>query len=221
MNDKQQEIFEDYEVPDPVRIEKVIKFIKKYFSEAKGLNILDCGISRGGVSDKLSKEGVNCFGIDINPRELEGIKIIQADLNKGIPEFGIKFDVIFAGEVIEHLYDDRKFMRECRSLLNNGGLLIITVPNLVSFFNRFLMFFGVMPLTAFAAAEFHYHVYTRRKLKKMLKEEKFEVIKATSSYWPVNIFTKIPIFGKLFGFLGTVFPTFGNQLIIFARKKCF
>lgn len=217
--DKRQEIFEDYEVPDPIRIEKVIKFIRKYFGKVKGLNILDCGISRGGVSDKLSKEFANCFGIDINPREIKGVKIIQADLNRGIPEFEIKFDVIFAGEIIEHLFDDIKFIRDCYSFLKPGGILIVTVPNLVSFLNRFLMFFGAMPLTAYAAAPFHYHVYNRNKLKNLIKEEGFEILKATSSYLPLNIFAKIPGIGKVFGFLGDLFPSMGNQLIVFARKK--
>jgi 2-polyprenyl-3-methyl-5-hydroxy-6-metoxy-1,4-benzoquinol methylase len=219
LGDEQQEIFEDYEVPDPVRVGKVIKFIRKYFKEVRGLNILDCGISKGGVADILSREGANCFGIDINPREIEGVKIVQADLNKGIPEFGIKFDVIFAGEIIEHLFDDSKFIRECHTILKPGGILIITVPNLTSFFNRFLMFFGSMPLTAYVAAPFHYHVYNRRRLKNLIKDEGFEIIKAISSYWPLNIFTKIPVVGRIFGFLGTVVPTFGNQLIVFARKK--
>jgi len=33
MQDKKQEIFESYEVPDPVRIDKVIRFIRKYFGK--------------------------------------------------------------------------------------------------------------------------------------------------------------------------------------------
>lgn len=217
--DKKQEIFETYEIPDPLRIEKVIKFIRKYFSEIKGLNVLDCGVSKGGVADILSREGANCFGIDINPREIKGVKIIQADLNKGIPEFGIKFDVVFAGEIIEHLFDDRKFLRDCHNILKPCGILVVTVPNLVSLLNRFLMLFGSLPLVAYAAAEFHYHVYNRSKLKKLLREEKFEILKATSSYVPLNIFAKIPVAGKISGLLGDVFPTLGNQLIIFARKN--
>lgn len=219
LTDKRQGVFESYEVPDPIRIEKVLKFIRRYFSEVRGLNILDCGISRGGVSDKLSKEGAYCFGVDINPRELKGVKTIQADLNKGIPEFGVKFDVIFAGEIIEHLFDDSKFTRDCYELLKPGGILIVTVPNLVSLLNRLLMLFGIMPLTAYTAAPFHYHVYNRSKLKNLIRKEGFEILKATSSYLPVNLFTKIPGIGKIFGFLGDLFPSLGNQLIIFARKK--
>ncbi len=112
-----------------------------------------------------------------------------------------------------------KFILNCYEVLKPSGILIITVPNLVSFFNRFLMFFGSIPLTAYAAAEFHYHVYNRNKLKNLINEQGFEILRATSSYLPLNVFTKIPGFGKIFGLLGDLFPTLGNQLIVFARKK--
>lgn len=217
--DTRQQIFENYEVPDPVRIQKVIKFIRKYFNKIEGLDILDCGISIGTVADILSKEGANCIGVDVNPREITGVKIIQADLNNGIPELERKFDIVFAGEIIEHLFDDSKFIRESYKVLKPGGLLIITVPNLVSLINRLMVLFGMMPMTAYATDIFHYHVYNRRKLKKMIKEQNFTLLKATSSYAPFNLFAKIPIIGKIFAFLGDIFPTLGNQLIVFARKE--
>lgn len=213
-----QDIFEIYEVPDPVRINKVIKFIKKYFREIKGLGVLDCGISKGTVAEILSKEGANCYGIDVNLREIEGVKIIQADLNNGIPETGIKFDVIFAGEIIEHLFDDSRFIRECREILKPNGILIVTVPNLVSFVNRFMAFFGVMPMTAYATDTFHYHVYNQRRLQDLIKKERFKILKATSSYLPFNFLAKISGAGKFFAILGDIFPTLGNQLIVFAKK---
>ncbi|OHB97505.1 MAG: hypothetical protein A2Z57_03990 [Planctomycetes bacterium RIFCSPHIGHO2_12_39_6] len=179
---------------------------------------MDCGISKGGVSDRLATEGSNCFGVDINLRDIKGVKIIQADLNKEIPEFGIDFDVIFAGEIIEHLFDDRKFIRDCYKSLKSKSILIVTTPNLVSLVNRLLMLFGAMPMSSHAAAPFHYHVYNRNAIKKLLEEEGFKILKATSSYLLGNLFTKIPGIGKIFGFLGDVFPTLGDQLIIFARK---
>lgn len=219
MTDERQRIFDAYETPDPVRIQKAVKFIRSYFGKTEGLNILDCGISKGGVADILSKEKANCFGIDVNPREIFGVKIIQADLNKGIPDTGMNFDVIFAGEIIEHLFDDRKFIRDCYKFLKPGGILIVTVPNLVSLVNRLLMLFGAMPMVSYAAASFHYHVYNRKAAKNLIKEEGFQILKTTSSYLPGNVFTKIPGTSRIFGFLGDIFPGLGNQLIIFAKKK--
>ncbi|MAF20448.1 MAG: hypothetical protein CMI55_02075 [Parcubacteria group bacterium] len=131
MADQKQNTFKEYKVPDPTRIEKVIKYIEKHFGNISKLNVLDCGISKGGVSDILSKKGANCFGVDINPN----------------------------------------------------------------------------------------HVYTRRKLKSLIKDEGFEVLRATSSYIPLDVLAKIPVIGEIFVFLGTVSPTLGNQLIVFAVKR--
>jgi SAM-dependent methyltransferase len=217
--DKKQEVFNSYEVSDPIRIKKVIKVIKKYFGEVTSLNILECGITKGGVADKLSKENAHCFGVDVNPRELKGVKLIQSDLNNGIPDFGVKFDVIFAGEIIEHLFDENKFICECHKSLKSGGILIITVPNLVSLSNRRKMFFGFMPSTAYVDAPFHYHIYNKNKLKDLVKSGGFAILKQTSSYIPFYKFSGIPGAKRFFGFLGDLFPALGNQLIIFGKKK--
>jgi len=164
--DNRQKIFEIFEVPDPIRIKKSVNFIRSKFSDLNGKNILECGMAKGGFVDYLKNSGANLFGVDINPRSsIDGVKIFQADLNDGFPEFGAKFDVIFAGEVMEHLFDDTKFVREAKKILNPGGYLMITVPNLVFSFNRIRMFFGKTP--TFAYAPYHYHIYTRRHLKRL------------------------------------------------------
>ena len=212
--DEKQRVFEDFTVPDPIRIEKSIKLIRQYFNKVKGLDILECGIARGGIADLLSREGANCFGIDINSRHIENVKIFQADLNDGFPEFGGKFDVIFAGEVIEHLFDDSKFVKDCRNLIKPDGLLIITVPNLVFSANRILMLFGKMPMFAFAP--YHYHVYNKKILNNLLKENGFEILKTISSH--ILFSTRRNKFGKIFEILGDIFPSFGAHLIVCAKK---
>lgn len=42
-------------------------------------------------------------------------------------------DVIVAFEVIEHLFCPQSFVRQCRSLLNTGGMLLLTCPNVKGF----------------------------------------------------------------------------------------
>ncbi len=213
-NEEKQQSFENFEVPDSIRIRKSLKFIRRYFKELKGLNLLECGIAKGGVADLLKGEGINCFGIDINFRKIEGVKIIQADLNEGLPDFNIKFDVIFAGEVMEHLFDDEKFVQECEEVLKPGGLLIMTVPNLVFGANRILMLFGKMPL--FAHAPYHYHFYNKKILSDLIKRKGFEILKIKSSH--ILFSTRRNKLGRIFEVLGDIFPSLGAHLIIFAKK---
>lgn len=213
--DKNQEIFENFEVPDPIRIKKVIKLIHQHFKDIKGLNILECGITKGGVVDLLKSEGANCFGVDVNPRHLNGVNIKQTDLNDGIPDFGVKFDVIFAGEVVEHLFDDLKFIEKAKNLLKQSGLLIITVPNLVFSANRLLMLFGKMPLFVFAP--YHYHIYNKKVVENLIKGKGFEILKTTSSHLLFS--TRRNKLGRIFEILGDIFPSLGAHLIICAKNK--
>jgi 2-polyprenyl-3-methyl-5-hydroxy-6-metoxy-1,4-benzoquinol methylase len=214
--DKRQDAFENFEVPDPIRIKKAVDFIRLKFPDLRGKNILECGMAKGGVVDSLKNSGANLFGVDINSRPTIGrVKFFQTDLNGSFPDFKTEFDVIFAGEIMEHLFDDAKFVREAGEILKSGGHLMITVPNLVFSFNRLRMFFGKTPL--FAYAPYHYHVYTKKTLKELIESEGFEISKLISSH--VLFSTRRSKMGRIFEILGDFFPSLGAHLMIFARKK--
>ena len=214
--DIQQDVFREFEVPDPIRIEKAARFVRAQFPVVQGITLLECGIARGGLADTLKGEGARCFGIDINPRnDIPGVEIRQADLNGGFPDFGTHFDVLFAGEVMEHLFDDGKFVREARELLKPEGILILTVPNLVFSVNRIRMFFGKTP--SFAYAPYHYHMYTRRTLEDLLRSNGFAIADVTSSHVLFST-RRNAAFGRVFEILGDLFPSFGAHLIVCAKK---
>lgn len=74
----------------------------------------------------------NVLGIDINP---EGVNVMR---NMGFNvqcedvetmDLGRKFDVIIAGEIIEHLENPGKFLRNMRRHIKDDGVLIISTPN--------------------------------------------------------------------------------------------
>ena len=79
------------------------------------------------------------LGIDINSENVDrvnklGIKnIIHGDAETY--NFHGKFDVIVAGELIEHLVNPGMFLNNIKKNLNNNGLLILTTPNIFSINN--------------------------------------------------------------------------------------
>ena len=213
--DEIQETFKSFEVPDPIRINKVLKFLNKNYPNLSGLSILECGVSKGGLTDRLKDERVECFGVDINPRKIEGVQIKQADLNDGIPDFGRRFEIIFAGEVIEHIFNDRKFLNNCFKNIKPGGYLIITTPNLNFIVNRFLMLFGGLP-KFFVEAPYHYHIYNVKKISRMMENAGFNIVKITSSHLLFS--TRRSKIGIIFEKLGNLIPTLGAHIIAFAKK---
>jgi SAM-dependent methyltransferase len=55
------------------------------------------------------------------------------------------YDVIIAGEVVEHLFNTDKFARELYRTLKPAGTLIISTPNLASWYNRLRLLRGKAP----------------------------------------------------------------------------
>lgn len=73
------------------------------------------GEKRGEYSDDATF--IDLSGADYN-----------CDVNKGLPIFDCKFKHIRMGEILEHIENDAKLLREARELLANDGTLLITVP---------------------------------------------------------------------------------------------
>lgn len=105
-------------------------FIKNNI-KGKTLNI---GCSDGSLHKQIYDE--NVYGIDIKvDRNIKNF--VRGDAHE-MPFKNRCFDVLIAGEVIEHLYDPERFLRECKRLLQKGGILIVTTPNRKSWVNRLL-----------------------------------------------------------------------------------
>ncbi|MEK6826597.1 MAG: methyltransferase domain-containing protein [Nanoarchaeota archaeon] len=81
------------------------------------------GISFGERNNKMAEERARILG-------LKNIKFITADLNN-LNQLGEdlgKFDQIICFEIIEHILDDRKLVRNLSNLLKQGGQLLLTTP---------------------------------------------------------------------------------------------
>lgn len=198
------------EVPDFPRIEKVVNVLRRY---PPG-KLLDIGYSKGSFSDYLAEVGWNCTALDLNEHQHPKVMTISCDLNEGLPVESEKFDVITAGEVIEHMINEGAFLEECRRVLKKGGILVLTTPNLAFILNRFLVLLGKTPM--FVYAPYHYHFHTKKTLVSLLEDRGFGVQKVLSSH--ILYSRRRHASGKVFEFLGDLLPTFGAHLIIFARK---
>jgi len=55
------------------------------------------------------------------------------------------FDFVFAGEIIEHLFDSRFFLKEVHRVLKINGYLILSTPNLARIDDRLKFLLGKTP----------------------------------------------------------------------------
>ena len=105
----------------------------------KNKKILDVGCGGGILAESLALNGANVKGIDLADGPLEVAKIREQKRNLGITYEKIetsklikkkeKFDVITCLEMLEHVPDPEKTVKECSELLNNNGDIFFSTIN--------------------------------------------------------------------------------------------
>lgn len=96
---------------------------------------LGCGVGLPGRMVKEKHKGCEVWGVDISSEIIEQNKIDDPGTKYFQGYIGALdflpleyFDVVFAGEVIEHLDNPMDLFRDAYKILRKGGKLIITTP---------------------------------------------------------------------------------------------
>jgi 2-polyprenyl-3-methyl-5-hydroxy-6-metoxy-1,4-benzoquinol methylase len=113
------------------------------------VKVLDCGVGSGHVF-RLCSEKHETYGVELSAEAIAMCdfptnNIKQADLNNGIPQFGVKFDVIIASMVLHWLDKPQEFLRQVKDNLSPQGRLIAVAPNITFYRYRIGYLFGRFP----------------------------------------------------------------------------
>jgi len=146
--------------------------------------ILSVGCGVGGEVFFLKQFG-KIYGIDVNETAIEyckkaglGDDVMQANA-ESIPFGDNTFDIVFILDVLEHVRDDKKAMREIYRVLKKDGLLVLTVPALPFLWTR-----------ADERAH-HFRRYTRGVIEKRFLQSDFSIRKI--SYFNFILFLPIAL----------------------------
>jgi ubiquinone/menaquinone biosynthesis C-methylase UbiE len=117
--------------------------------------VLDCGPGNCVFTEEIQRRlGVRGFiVVDYNPNRLtlarsRGWLTEYGDINSKIPFADEVFDVIHAGQIIEHLNDTDRFVEELYRVTTPGGYCLISTPNLASWHNVLQLILGRQPHVA-------------------------------------------------------------------------
>jgi 2-polyprenyl-3-methyl-5-hydroxy-6-metoxy-1,4-benzoquinol methylase len=106
-------------------------------SRAGGVpRVLDVGCGEGHFAMALRRNGAEVVAIDVADEPLRRARARHAGLDLRLvePEAPLpledsSFDVVWAGEVIEHVADGSQWLSELRRVLRSGGLLLLSTPD--------------------------------------------------------------------------------------------
>lgn len=214
----------------------ILSVINNHISSFTNKTILDIGCGAGTVSLYLANQGANIVGIDISRKAIDSCKksakaLKLKDKTQFIcntieqVKFRRKFDVIICSEIIEHIPNDKAFLKRIHKLLKKNGLLILSTPSI----NAPLYKIGLAQ--NFDKRVGHIRRYSRQQVSDLVKKSGFtiEEVKLTEGILRNFFFlTKFGWFIKFFrGIISdivTIIDTlliqpFGeSQIFIVARK---
>jgi SAM-dependent methyltransferase len=192
------------------RLQIFIDEYKNYHKTAKkSLSLLDIGCGDNPVifEHKIRKDiytGCDYYKkINTQIDQYFQIDLMAENLSAKTPNK--KYDVIFCGEVIEHLFSPEHLLSEIRKLMHSDSILILSTPNLGYYVNRILLLFGISPLYLENSSkeklgrkfsflgqgnptEGHVKVFTYGALRDLIDREGYKVEKVISSSGPWNFF---------------------------------
>lgn len=206
--------------------EKGYNILGKFNKEKKPLKLLDIGCDNGQLCSRFKLLGYDVYGVDIRKKEVAmarklGIKAVVANAENQLPFRSGFFDAAFAGDIIEHIYDTDFFIGEASRILKQGGLFVVTTPNLASLSNRVRLLMGKIPVGSEIRLgkdmAGHIRNYTFPALEQQLREHGFAVVNKVSSNIMFPVRYNVP-FKSLAIKLGNYFPNIGSHIIIAARK---
>lgn len=110
------------------------KFASKYVKS--GMKIVDLGSGTGYGESILNKKDTKVFGIDINKEAISYAKKRYGEYasfyRKSVTDTKFEnneFDFACSFEVIEHLKDPRKLLKEVKRIIKKDSLFILSTPN--------------------------------------------------------------------------------------------
>ena len=108
----------------------------------------------------------------------------QADLNGALPYTDQSFAAVAAVELIEHLENPRRLIRESHRVLKPGGVALVTTPNLESFTSLISLVLRGYP-SAFSEDNYPAHITPVLKidLRRMFREAGFTNASTSWSGW--------------------------------------
>ena len=172
---------------------KLLKSILSFIKVPLNSVTLDIGCGTGANLRALASWGYNSVGLDRSLHALSLVRtkgnfpLLSGDLNE-LPIKTVSVGLIIAMDILEHLEDDEKGIREFYRSLTKGGIIILTVP-------AFEFLSGIQDVVTG-----HKRRYSEAEITRKLRNTGFEILR--SFYFNFFLFFPILLGRRLIRLLG-------------------
>ena len=162
--------------------------------------------------------GFDIDGDAVKELNKKGYNVIYGDCENLKLDTNERFDVIFAGEIIEHLTKPGNFLEGVKKYLKKDGYLILTTPNAFSFFR------GIgNVIDANDENPQHVLVQNKKTLEQLLRRHSYEALEihyfTTPAFYEFKRMQKLRKLLKIpMEILCGLRPQLAHQLIVIAKK---
>jgi SAM-dependent methyltransferase len=196
-----EEFYATVETAVPELDERLEVFVDEYrrhrTSTRRPLSVLDVGCGRFALLQEHIAAEDEYFACDLvqpvdPPANFRSVNLNEDSLRDIFA--GHEFDVVFCGEVVEHVFSPDAMLSDVWAVLRPGGVLILSTPNLAYWVNRLLLLVGISPLFVENSAlvklgrrtrflgqgnetQGHIRLFTYRAMRELLALQKFELLR--------------------------------------------
>jgi len=203
-------------------------------ARGSGLAVLDLGFGAGRLAERIRPACRYLAGVELDPgAAAEGARFfdhaVTGDLLEGISgPWEEPFDVVIAGDVLEHLPCPEDLLSGLRPLLKPGGALLVSLPNVANVTVRLGLLFGRFAYAPRGILDrTHVRFYTRASARALLAEAGFRITGEDSTAMPVELavpaLSRPPLAAPVRGAaraLAAAWPTlFGYQFVFEATPR--
>src|SRR6266404_7882629 len=175
----------DYDRFDPTvhrQVENYLDFIGKY---TQGHSLLDVGTGSGLLPQMARARGYDVEGTDLSKHVSENVPAKAGfPIHHGTIEdikFARKYDIVTMLHVLEHTRNPLSTLERCRDLLNEGGYVVVVVPNYQSLDSRIKDLLSALKLKSrpykHLALGHHNWVFSIKSLEKLGERAGLQIVR--------------------------------------------
>jgi len=160
--------------------------------DGAGRRLLDLGCADGYLSRIFAARGFSVTAIDapsVRPPSFPPeIQFLEADLDRGLPPLEAAFDYVICADLLEHLRDPDRLLRDVRARMAPGGRLLASLPNSGNIYFRLNVLAGRFPLDDSGLFDrTHVHFYMWKGWNDLLSRNGFRITAVEATVIPFSL----------------------------------